>query len=79
MLFSFNVALNCGDPTSNLTLENKIFKSGTMPSQTTYPIQTDIICMSGYMLSDFSQYVQISCDSNGKWTASISCTSMFRY
>ncbi len=71
---NFNLkAMNCGDPSTNLSIVSKVFTSGSPPSTTFYPTATTIRCITGMRFTDQSSSYLINCTAWGIWTSSPNC------
>ncbi len=68
--------MNCGDPTFNLTMQNKLYFTGSPPGSSTYQSQATIICIVGYRFSDMIVAKLITCDSKGDWNYNQLCIRM---
>ena len=66
--------MNCGNPSTNLSIESKVFTSGSPPSNTFYPTSTTIRCITGMRFIDQSSSYSLTCNAWGIWTSSPSCS-----
>ena len=69
----FNLAIDCGDPTTNLSAFKFISASGSPPSLTSYTSVFQVRCQSGYQFSDLSAIYTLTCRSDGIWNALVPC------
>ncbi len=70
------IAVNCGDPTSNITNMNNEFETGTKPNPTTYQSSSTLRCRAEYKYADGSSSKSINCQANGAWSSFTTCQSM---
>ncbi len=70
------LAVNCGDPSLNLTLSNKEYVSGS-PPQTGYMSGSIVKCQLGLIFQDGQLTKNISCMNNARWTTTDSCIGKF--
>ena len=67
--FLLNIeVIDCGDPSSNLTLKKLRYKTGSPPQITYYLITTNIVCDVGYRFDDGELVKNITCNANGRWS-----------
>ena len=59
---------DCGNPTSNLSIMNIQYKSGTAPATTIYRTSAILACPVGYFWIDAAVIKNISCQANGRWS-----------
>ena len=67
------IAVNCGDPTSNITNLFQEYVSGTKPNPTTYMAYTNIKCKIGYHWLDGSSQRTLTCQSMNIWEGNVPC------
>ena len=67
------LGIDCGEPTTNLSVRNEFYSSGTKPLSTRYPIGIFVVCVSGYVYSDYEIQKVINCTISGAWIYSFSC------
>ena len=67
ILYSIKV-FNCGNPTSNLSILNIQYKSGSGPATTIYRTSAILACSVGYYWIDAAVIKNISCQANGIWS-----------
>ena len=73
----FNIELNCGDPSSNLTISKMLLATGSLPTVTLYKTNLLISCATGYTWADNGMYQTINCTAQAIWTSSsLSCVCM---
>ncbi len=65
--------MDCGNPTSNITIEKKRFQTGSPPSTGQYLTKVSVLCQLGYRFSDLSVNNSILCSSKGSWSGTPSC------
>ena len=70
-------AVDCGDPTANMTIFKHLYLSGSSLNTTIYNTSTVIYCRPGYYWPDAINFKTIRCNANAKWTYYPACTSMF--
>ncbi len=70
------LAIDCGDPTENLTITFHTYNSGSPPSLTGYRSTYVIVCEEGLIYVDFTYFNRINCTSSGKWTWVPDCTGI---
>ncbi len=70
------IVMNCGDPTSNLSISYYKFNSGTTTSLFSYRSSELIRCTPGFVFIDGFQLHQMNCSANGIWSVVSSCTSI---
>ncbi len=71
---SINIAINCGDPTSNISAQNQAILSGTNPSISDFGASISLICQFGYQFVNYNMMIaNSSCTASGSWTYSPNC------
>ncbi len=71
--------MDCGDPTSNLTTQQKKYVTNSPPAVTSFSIQIMLICKNGFKYSDNSPQNSIVCDATGKWSTTPNCQGTFGF
>ena len=66
------LVLNCGDPSSNLSLIGFAVEGGSIAS-TNYNESVSTKCVSGSILNDGSGFQVIRCQANGIWSSFPTC------
>ncbi len=74
----FHAALNCGDPSTNLSVANQQFSSGSSPSSLAYQTSASVNCLIGFKWTDGSLERTISCLATSSWSSLIDCFGIFR-
>ncbi len=74
LYFTKFIVVDCGDPSSNLSITNKIYYTGSPPLITKYLQSIEISCAMGYLYLDGSFRKNQSCSENGVWLATIACS-----
>ncbi len=69
--------LTCGDPSTNLSLANQQFSSGSPPFSFAYQTSAGVNCLSGFKWTDGSLEKNISCLGTSSWTV-IDCQGKFQ-
>ena len=72
ILYSIKV-FDCGNPTSNLSIMNIQYKTGSAPGTTIYKTSAILECPVGYYWIDAAVIKNISCQANGRWSPVPSC------
>ncbi len=75
------LAMNCGDPTQNLTTLKQTYSSGpSIPGPTTEGAYFQITCITGYFWQDLLPIKAINCSKLGFWfPILVSCIRMIYY
>ena len=73
----FWIAIDCGDPRSNLTSLLLQFESGSAPSQFIYLSSINIICISGYKLVNGASFDVMTCTASAIWNSVAICNGEF--
>ncbi len=69
----FNPAMNCGDPTENITFGLLVFNSGSPPDPHLYGATALVHCIIGYVFTDETVFNTINCTAEGRWTSIPDC------
>ncbi len=73
---NLSAAVDCGQPTSNLTSLNQIYLTGTQPGATTYQSTSAVVCIPGWKWSDGSVGSKtLTCAASARWNTFSTCTS----
>ena len=72
-------AVDCGTPTTNLTMQKKTYLTKSEPSATSYSLQIVIVCESGYKFIDDSTQNPSDCGTSGKWSLTPDCSRMWEW
>ncbi len=59
--------MNCGDPTTNLSVSKFVSASGSAPAGTSYNSAFQVRCQPGYRFSDYTAINSMTCLSDGHW------------
>ena len=65
--------MECGNPSSNLTIENQEFASGSPPASFRFGDLIGVKCINEYEYPDGSSSKTISCTAGGSWTQILQC------
>ena len=65
--------MDCGDPSSNLTLLNKQYQSGTGVAVNVFPNSVTLICLKGFIFNDLSDSNVMTCTNKGDWSFVTNC------
>ncbi len=68
-----NIAVDCGNPSMNMSYLERQFTSGSPPASTAYLSSVVIECFSGYRWADSSSNKTMTCAANGIWSAIPTC------
>ncbi len=73
---SGNLEVNCGDPTTNLSMIFQNYVSGSAPYPTIYRKSTSVKCFDGYRWMDGAKSNTITCGAASKWNTTAACIGM---
>ena len=76
MKFEFK-GIQCGDPTSNLTLLFLKYQSGSPIISLAYPATITLSCVAGYVFDDGFNVKVANCSSTGKWKNLPTCIGIY--
>ncbi len=68
------IAVDCGNPTDNLTTQNIKYISGSPPNPTTYLTSIFVECKIGYRSLTGFYKQNLSCQANARWSSVADCT-----
>ncbi len=71
--------MNCGDPTNNNSFLNRKYQIESPPGTITYLSSAILICIPGYIFSDYSAANTITCTAAGSWSVIPNCISMLLF
>ncbi len=69
--------MDCGNPTSNLTVRQIQYLSGSSPAVTTYLNSVVIKCLVGFRWTDNILLKNITCLATGFWSSVVGCVGIF--
>ncbi len=67
------LAVDCGDPTMNISLAKIEYLSGSSSGLLTYQSSKQLTCQPGFRWSDSFSVKNITCQANQIWTSIIPC------
>ena len=70
-------AIDCGDPTSNLSTIFQDIKTGSPPSVKSFGGTMMVQCITGYKFIDGAEFKLSNCTAVGKWELSEICNGIF--
>ncbi len=75
----FKLAIDCGDPTTNLSIFKFFSACGSPPSLISFNSIFQVRCQSGYQFSDFSSISTLTCRSDGIWNVVVPCLGILGF